>query len=385
SEDMGEDSAAPTNSHSTPIHSQPSSSKPQKKQSRRKQRKDSGPTKLLTGEATNEEHVLDLEEAKTAQAKEIASLKKRVKQLEKRKKSRTLGFKSLRKGRKIADIDQDAEATLVDETQRRNDEEMLFDVNNDLQGKEVVVEKESVEKEVSEKEVSIADPVTTANEVVTTTSAEIPDELTLAQTLIEIKTTKPKVITTAATTVTLVRPRAKGIIFHDQEEQAPLVFSSQSQLLQAKDKGKAKMVEPEKPLKKIDQIALDEEVTRRLEAQLQAELEEEEERLLAERLQTKEQEELTNEEKARLKEGSKKAKLDTAQESSSKRAGDELVQEKAKKEDLETLWKLVKAEHENTRPEEAYERVLWGDLKVMFEPDRKSEVWRNLQGYKVTI
>ncbi|GJR58677.1 hypothetical protein Tco_1500839 [Tanacetum coccineum] len=55
------------------------------------------------------------------------------------------------------------------------------------------------------------------------------------------------------------------------------------------------------------------------------------------------------------------------------------------REDLETLWKLVKAKHGNTRPEEAYERVLWGDLKVMFEPDIESEVWRNLQGYKVTV
>ncbi|GJW52233.1 hypothetical protein Tco_0093584, partial [Tanacetum coccineum] len=43
-EDMGEDSAASTDSHSTPIITQPSSSKPQKKNSRRKQRKDSGPT-----------------------------------------------------------------------------------------------------------------------------------------------------------------------------------------------------------------------------------------------------------------------------------------------------------------------------------------------------
>ncbi|GKG05823.1 hypothetical protein Tco_0325909, partial [Tanacetum coccineum] len=31
------------------------------------------------------------------------------------------------------------------------------------------------------------------------------------------------------------------------------------------------------------------------------------------------------------------------------------------REDLETLWKLVKAKHRNTRLEEAYERVLWGD------------------------
>ncbi|GJX15316.1 hypothetical protein Tco_0216148 [Tanacetum coccineum] len=51
------------------------------------------------------------------------------------------------------------------------------------------------------------------------------------------------------------------------------------------------------------------------------------------------------------------------------------------REDLETLWKLVKAKHENTRPDEAYERVLWRDLKVMFEPDVESEIWRNLQAY----
>nr|GEX96455.1 hypothetical protein [Tanacetum cinerariifolium] len=55
------------------------------------------------------------------------------------------------------------------------------------------------------------------------------------------------------------------------------------------------------------------------------------------------------------------------------------------REDLEALWKLVKDKHGNTRPEEGYERVLWGDLKVMFEPNIKSEVWRHLQGYDVTV
>ncbi|GJS00026.1 hypothetical protein Tco_0316534 [Tanacetum coccineum] len=35
------------------------------------------------------------------------------------------------------------------------------------------------------------------------------------------------------------------------------------------------------------------------------------------------------------------------------------------REDLETLWRLVKAKHRYTRPEEGYERVLWGDLKLM--------------------
>ncbi|GJY60438.1 hypothetical protein Tco_0461095 [Tanacetum coccineum] len=38
------------------------------------------------------------------------------------------------------------------------------------------------------------------------------------------------------------------------------------------------------------------------------------------------------------------------------------------REDLETLWKLVKAKHGSTRPDEGYERVLWGDLKIMFDP-----------------
>ncbi|GKA48338.1 hypothetical protein Tco_0741296 [Tanacetum coccineum] len=33
------------------------------------------------------------------------------------------------------------------------------------------------------------------------------------------------------------------------------------------------------------------------------------------------------------------------------------------REDLETLWKLVKAKHGSIRLEEGFERVLWGDLK----------------------
>ncbi|GJX28389.1 hypothetical protein Tco_0236468 [Tanacetum coccineum] len=55
------------------------------------------------------------------------------------------------------------------------------------------------------------------------------------------------------------------------------------------------------------------------------------------------------------------------------------------REDLETLWKLVKTKHGDTRPEDEHEKVLCGDLKVMFEPDIRSDVYRNLQGYKVTI
>ncbi|GJW83699.1 hypothetical protein Tco_0156844 [Tanacetum coccineum] len=149
--------------------------------------------------------VLDLETSKTAQAQEITSLKQRVKKLEKKKRSRTPRLKRLRKvgrsarvvssedeglgdqedaskqGRKIADIDANAEVTLVDETHGRNDEDLMFDTSV-LDEQEVEVEK--VEKVDSTAKVE----VTTASAVTTTV-----DELTLAQTLMEIKAAKPKV------------------------------------------------------------------------------------------------------------------------------------------------------------------------------------------------
>ncbi|GKB81884.1 hypothetical protein Tco_0948779 [Tanacetum coccineum] len=55
------------------------------------------------------------------------------------------------------------------------------------------------------------------------------------------------------------------------------------------------------------------------------------------------------------------------------------------REDLETLWKLVKAKHGSTRPEEGDERVLWGDLRTMLEHNIEDTVWRNLPGNKVLI
>ncbi|GJZ95370.1 hypothetical protein Tco_0667704 [Tanacetum coccineum] len=63
------------------------------------------------------------------------------------------------------------------------------------------------------------------------------------------------------------------------------------------DKGKGIIVEPEKPLKKKDQISFDEQEAIRLQAEF-----DEEERLarLAQRLQAKEQEQLTTEQKATL-------------------------------------------------------------------------------------
>ncbi|GJZ05795.1 hypothetical protein Tco_0539588 [Tanacetum coccineum] len=80
---MGKGSAMPTDPQHTPTFIQ-SSPPPQKTQKPRKpKRKDT--------------QVLDLEKTKTTQANKIASLKRRVKKLEPKKRSRTHGLKRLRK------------------------------------------------------------------------------------------------------------------------------------------------------------------------------------------------------------------------------------------------------------------------------------------------
>ncbi|GJW25930.1 hypothetical protein Tco_0039741 [Tanacetum coccineum] len=55
------------------------------------------------------------------------------------------------------------------------------------------------------------------------------------------------------------------------------------------------------------------------------------------------------------------------------------------REDLEVLWRIVKAKYGDTRHENEFKRVLYEDLKVMFEPNIKSGIWRMLEGYRVTI
>ncbi|GKC07239.1 hypothetical protein Tco_0998849 [Tanacetum coccineum] len=199
-------------------------------------------------------------------------------------------------GRMIDNIDQDKEINLVDETQGRMNDQDMFGFN-DLDGDEVVVddsadksEEQSVkvpEKEV--REVSIVDPVTTAGEVVTTANVRVTtvstptttiDEMTLAQTLIEIKAANLKLIKNCSkiTTVTAVvtRPKAKGVVMQEPSETlSPKLIVSFQNPSQHKDKGKEKMVEPERPLKKKEQIMMDELMARDLAAQLQAEMEEE--------------------------------------------------------------------------------------------------------------
>nr|GFB94542.1 hypothetical protein [Tanacetum cinerariifolium] len=126
-------------------------------------------------------------------------------------------------------------------------------------------------------EVSTVDPVTTAGEVVTTASGEVSttattptismDDITFAKALAALKSAKPMVKEPSV-------PKAKGIFMQEPNETAirtTTTVPSQG----SKDKGKAKMIEPEKTLKKKDHIMIDKEISRNLKAQLQAKLEEE--------------------------------------------------------------------------------------------------------------
>ncbi|GJZ98017.1 hypothetical protein Tco_0670470 [Tanacetum coccineum] len=53
------------------------------------------------------------------------------------------------------------------------------------------------------------------------------------------------------------------------------------------------------------------------------------------------------------------------------------------KEDLEDLYKLVKAKYRSTRPVEGLDLLLWGDLKTMFEPHVDNNVWKQQLGHKL--
>nr|GEY19706.1 reverse transcriptase domain-containing protein [Tanacetum cinerariifolium] len=52
-------------------------------------------------------------------------------------------------------------------------------------------------------------------------------------------------------------------------------------------------------------------------------------------------------------------------------------------EDLEDLYKLVKARYGSTRLVDNKGYLLWSDLKTMFEPHVEDKVWKRQQGYKV--
>ncbi|GKD29476.1 hypothetical protein Tco_1240254 [Tanacetum coccineum] len=202
--------------------------------------------------------------------------------------------------------------------------------------------------------------------------------------------------TTVATTVTdpSTRPKAKGLVIHEEEQATtPTVSFQQPSQVKVQDKGKGIMVEePEKPMSKKEIIRLDEEIALKLQAEFDEEVkltrekaEKEEEAnivswdnvqamidadyQMAQQMQAEEQEKLSIKEKSKLfvqllearkknfaklfdkamkrvntfvdmdtelVEGSEvRAEAELVQESSSKRVGEALEQESSKKHKVE--------------------------------------------------
>ncbi|GKE04349.1 hypothetical protein Tco_1396367 [Tanacetum coccineum] len=225
SKELGEDLDHPTDSNQIPIVDQPStSSQPKKKQKSKKAQRD-------------------------AQAQEIPDLKKRVQRLERKKKSRTSGLKRLKK----VDIDAYAEVTMVNETQERQDEDLMFDTGV-LDDDEVFVDVTTSDKD--DQSTKLDDSI--AGEAVTTASVEgsaaptTIEQITLAQTLIQIKEAKPKVVTTvaatAATTTTTTRRKARGVVIQEPKKIKLLLMKIWQEIFK-----EAELIEEEKLARKQEE------------------------------------------------------------------------------------------------------------------------------------
>nr|GEV80420.1 uncharacterized mitochondrial protein AtMg00810-like [Tanacetum cinerariifolium] len=259
--------------HQTPIVYQPSTSRPQKKQNpKRKQRKEA---EVSHDESKDVDHVPTPSSDPLPSGEDSYTL------------NELMVF-----------------CTSLQEQGRKNDDEM-FRVD-DISGEEVVLDTTTGEHEEQiVEDVSTAEPVNTASEVVTTiadkimaapTTDVIKDEITMSQALAALKSTKPKVVV--------------------QEQEMSTTIPAAA----TNEKGKAKMIEPEVPIKKKDQMRMDEKYVRQLEAKekeaarlSRAQQDEEAniswdntqammkaDSLLAERLQAREREEFSEVQKARL-------------------------------------------------------------------------------------
>nr|GEX64572.1 hypothetical protein [Tanacetum cinerariifolium] len=328
---------------------------------------------------TLQKKVLDLEDelkrTKTAQKTKIDGLERRVKKLEKKQRSRTHKLKRL------------YNVGLTARVIRSFDDDTL--------------DKEDTSKQGRIYEINADEDITLVNyqEIAAATTVTI-DDITLAKELEALKTSKPK---------------TRGIVIKDHEEpsesRTTTIISSKKLQDKVARKLQEEIYKEERLVGKrarqeeeanIASIKTWEDIQAKVDADYQ----------LAKRLQAEEQQELNEEEKAKLfMELLKKRR----------KAGNELEQETAKKQKIvddkdttnlkqlvkiipeediainaiplavKTLivdWKIykegkksyyqiirvVKAKYWSIRPEEDYDKVLWGDLKVMFDPYVEDEV-----------
>ncbi|GJY99775.1 putative ribonuclease H-like domain-containing protein [Tanacetum coccineum] len=343
--------------------------------------------------------VLDLENIKTAQAQEIISLKLRVKKLEKKRGSRTHKLKRLYKvGRSARMVSSDEARITLDSTHFDADTDM-FGVH-DLDGDEVVVKREVVAMKKDDEVNIVKEVVSVAKETVNISSIT-KDQITLAQALAELKSVKPKVTTTTTATT-------KGILLQEPSESITTTTTIPSKVkVKAQEQEEFTDEEKAKLFVQLLKARKKHFAAKRAEEKRNGPPTRAQQRSIMctylKNMARWKPKDLKNKSFANIQELFDKAMkrvntfvdMDTKLvEGSEVRAEgsetrEEIVPDEEEvaidaiplatkppsimlksfdKVDLETLWKLVKANHGYTRLKEGYERVLWGDLKVMFEP-----------------
>ncbi|GKE78398.1 hypothetical protein Tco_1544518, partial [Tanacetum coccineum] len=203
---------------------------------------------------------LALEQSKTAQDLVIRKLKKKVRKLEKKLRTITLGMKLFKIGtlrRKSLDKEN------VSKQGRKSDKtKPMFD-DSDFVELDMDNAMENVEVNTASIDVSVVGPsnVSTADPSTSTVGDIFEDEMmTIADTLVAIRST---------------RTRTTSVIIHDVEEEQRRSTPAPTAQPSSKDKGKALMVEPEKPPKnpRKAQVQMDEELAIRLHEEEKDELE----------------------------------------------------------------------------------------------------------------
>ncbi|GJV99873.1 hypothetical protein Tco_1555125 [Tanacetum coccineum] len=270
--------------------------------------------------------VLDLEKTKTTQANEIASLKRRVKKLEQKKRSRTHKLKRLYKVGLTARVESSDNDESLGEDASKQERINVIDADEDITLVSVHDMNVSADEEVSEEEV--VEVINTAKLIIDAAQVSVAgDKVSIvgAATIVSAATTTVEEITLAQVLESLktTKPKQKGVVIQELDESTTTrTISSQLSSQKSQDKGKGIMIESVKSMKKKDQISFDEETALRLQAEfdkekrlarehnkanialtkewddIQAKIEADHE--LAERLQADEQEQFTIEQKAIL-------------------------------------------------------------------------------------
>ncbi|GJR88159.1 hypothetical protein Tco_0212170 [Tanacetum coccineum] len=168
------------------------------------------------------------------------------------------------------------------------------------------------------------------------TTAKI-DELTLAQTLIEIKAAKPKVVTTAATTTTTITTKGKGVVITGEVVHE---FPLEVQPLISKDKGK----EEGESSRGAQLNGSRKKMLGGKRAEKQQHQESSKKQKMKEDKESNKVEEVSEDDEGELL----KHLLIRADGSSKRYSSMIRMLQRIDREDLEVLWRIVKAKHNDT-------------------------------------